>query len=216
MITLQNVTKSYPAGDGRKVVLDNVSAVFPDGTNIGILGRNGSGKSTMIRLLSGAELPNKGHIKRQGRVSFPMGFGGTFAHRLSARENIVFLARVYGMPIHQSVEFVQDFAEIGHYFDMPMHTYSSGMRARLMFAASLAIDFDFYLIDEITEVGDSRFREKAVMAFRERIRKSSIILVSHNYHTMRDICQVGAILGNGRLDFYRSLEEAITVYETMP
>jgi capsular polysaccharide transport system ATP-binding protein len=152
MIALEGVSKGYRTVRGRRVVLDDANAVFPSGSNIGVLGANGAGKSTLIRLLAGTEMPDRGTIHRDGRVSFPLGYGGTFHGSLSGRENVAFVARIYGARLHETINYVGDFAELGDYFDMPVNTYSAGMRARLAFGTCLAIDFDTYLIDEITEV----------------------------------------------------------------
>jgi capsular polysaccharide transport system ATP-binding protein len=168
MITLDRVSKTYRAGQGRRVVLNDANVEFPTGSNIGILGANGAGKSTLIRLLAGSELPDRGKIRRQGRVSFPLGYGGTFHGSLSGRENIAFIARIYGAYLKDTESYVAEFAELGEYFDMPVNTYSAGMRASLAFGACLAVDFDIYLIDEVTEIGDERFRRKCAAAFRER------------------------------------------------
>ena len=166
MIRLEHVSKAYRTRNGRKIVLDDANATFEAGHNFGILGVNGAGKSTLIRLLAGSELPDRGAVRRSGRVSFPLGFGGTFHGALSGRENAAFIARIYGAAMRPTIDYVEDFAELGEYFDMPVNTYSAGMRARLAFAACLAIDFDVYLIDEVTEVGDQRFRRKCAEAFR--------------------------------------------------
>lgn len=212
MIRLENVTKTYRARDGRKVILDRVSLDFAGGYNLGIFGANGAGKSTLIRLLAGSEMPDSGVIRREGRVSFPLGFAGTFHGALSGRENAAFVARVYGASVRQTLCYVQDFAELGNYFEMPVNTYSSGMRARLAFAASLAIDFDLYLIDEVTEVGDERFRRKCAAAFRERIARSDIILVSHNPRTIRQYCHRAAVLADGRLRLFGDVASAAEHY----
>ena len=170
MIRLDRVSKAYRVrGGGRRSVLDDVSLTFEPGHNFGILGVNGAGKSTLIRLLAGSELPDRGVVRRHARVSFPLGFGGTFHGTLSGRENVAFVARVYGARMHPAIEFVEMFSELGEYFQMPVNTYSAGMRARLAFATCLAIDFDVYLIDEVTEIGDQRFRRKCAEAFRERM-----------------------------------------------
>lgn len=212
MIALDHVSKAYRTVHGRRTVLDNVSAAFPAGCNIGILGANGAGKSTLIRLLAGSELPDRGRIRREGRVSFPLGYGGTFHGSLSGRENVAFLARVYGAALRETMGYVGEFAELGDYYDMPVNTYSAGMRARLAFGACLAIDFDLYLIDEITEVGDDRFRRKCTAAFRERVLRTDIILVTHNSHTMRQYCDRGAVLADGKLRLYDDLSGALTAY----
>ncbi len=213
MITLDGVCKSYPTRQGgRRLVLDKVSAAFDNGYNFGVLGANGAGKSTLIRLLAGSEMPDRGRIRRQGRVSFPLGYGGTFHGALSGRENIAFIARVYGASLRRIIDDVADFAELGAYYDMPVNTYSAGMRARLGFGACLAIDFDTYLIDEVTEIGDDRFRRKCAAAFRDRMRRSDIILVTHNSRTVRQYCDRGAILANGELRVYDRIGEALDDY----
>jgi len=210
MIRLDRVSKSYRTRSGRKLVLEHVSATFTAGHNYGILGVNGAGKSTLIRLLAGSEMPDRGQVRRYGRVSFPLGFGGTFHGALSGRENAAFIARVYGAPLRTTIDYVGDFAELGEYFTMPVNTYSAGMRARLAFAACLAIDFDVYLIDEVTEVGDQRFRRKCAEAFRARMTYSDIILVSHNPQTVRQYCDYGAILADGVLSLYDDVGTALT------
>jgi capsular polysaccharide transport system ATP-binding protein len=209
MIRLDQVSKAYRTREGRKIVLDAANAVFATGHNYGILGVNGAGKSTLIRLLAGSELPDRGNVRRHGRVSFPLGFGGTFHGALSGRENAAFIARIYGAPLRETIDYIEDFAELGEYFSMPVNTYSAGMRARLAFAACLAIDFDIYLIDEVTEVGDQRFRCKCAEAFRARMAHSDIILVSHNPQTVRQYCDRGAILADGALHLYDDVGAAL-------
>jgi capsular polysaccharide transport system ATP-binding protein len=215
MIRLERITKTYSTRGGRRRVLDNVSATFEAGHNFGILGINGAGKSTLIRLLAGCELPDSGTIRRRARVSFPLGFGGTFHGALSGRENTRFLARIYGAAMRSMLDYVECFSELGEYFDMPVNTYSAGMRARLAFAACLAIDFDVYLVDEATEVGDHRFRRKCAEAFRARIAHCDIILVTHNAETLRQYCDRGAILAGGALTLFDDLGIAIGRYHRL-
>jgi capsular polysaccharide transport system ATP-binding protein len=213
MIVLAGVSKSYRTRRGRRTVLDNVDAEFASGHNFGILGVNGAGKSTLVRLLAGSELPDRGTIRRDVRVSFPLGFGGTFHGALSGRENSAFLARLYGAPVRATCDHVAAFAELGVYFDMPVNTYSAGMRARLGFAACLAIDFEVFLIDEVTEIGDQRFRRKCAEAFRERMRHADIILVTHNQETIRQYCDRGAVLADGMLTLYDDVGAALAHYQ---
>jgi capsular polysaccharide transport system ATP-binding protein len=215
MIQFENVTKTYSTGRGVKTILDKASFSFPIGHNYGILGGNGAGKSTLLRVIAGAEHPNSGRVRRHARVSFPLGFSGTFHSQLSGRQNAAFLARVYGADERAVIDFVAGFAELGAYFDMPIQTYSSGMMAKLAFGVSLAIDFDVYLVDEVTEVGDARFRKKCSEAFMERMARSDIIMVSHNSHTIKAYCDRGAILMNGNLVFFDSIDEAMKVYREM-
>lgn len=214
MIAFKEVSKVYPTRNGgRRRVLDNVSFEIQRGQAVGILGRNGSGKSTMIRMLGGLEEPTSGEIVRDMTVSWPLGFVGGFQASLSGADNIRFIARIYGMPHHDLQEFVEDFAELGEYMRMPVKTYSSGMCARLMFGISLALEFDCYLIDEGTAVGDVRFREKCERALAERRERGSLVLVSHEPATLREHCTCGGVLHDGRLTMYEDLEEAFAAYE---
>ena len=209
MITLDRVSKAYSTNAGRRVVLDNASATFAAGNNFGILGANGAGKSTLVRLLAGSEMPDRGMVRRQARVSFPLGFAGTFHGALSGRENVAFIARVYGVALRPALRYVEEFAELGEYWKMPVNTYSAGMRARLAFGACLAMDFDVYLIDEVTEIGDERFRQKCAVAFRDRMQRSNIILVTHNSRTIRQYCDRAAVLAKGRLQLFDDVSSAL-------
>lgn len=209
MIALDRVRKAYGTIIGRKVVLDNATVTFAAGHNFGILGSNGAGKSTLIRLLAGSEMPDRGTIRRYARVSFPLGFGGTFHGALSGRENVAFIARIYGAALRPTLRYVEEFAELAEYWEMPVNTYSAGMRARLAFGACLAIDFDVYLIDEVTEIGDERFRHKCAAAFRERVCRSDIILVTHNSRTIRQYCDRAAVLAEGQLRLFDDVPSAL-------
>jgi capsular polysaccharide transport system ATP-binding protein len=213
MIDLESVTKIYPTRSGSNVVLDAISFSFPAHTNIGILGRNGSGKSTLLRVVAGTEQPDSGTIRRSGTVSWPIGFSGGFNGSLNGEENCRFVARIYGADVDEVVGFTMDFAELGEYFYMPVKTYSSGMKARLAFGLSMAIEFDAYLVDEVTAVGDSRFQRKCREAFEERSGRSSVIIVSHQLGTIRDYCQRCAVLREGRLICFDSVDEASRTYE---
>jgi capsular polysaccharide transport system ATP-binding protein len=215
MIQLRKVTKTYPGPHGRIVVLDQLEGMFPSGESVGILGRNGAGKSTLLRILGGAELPDAGKITRKGRVSWPIGFAGGFSPSLTGEENCRFVARIYHADVKRVVAFSEQFADIGEHFEMPVRTYSSGMRARLAFGLSMAIDFDVYLVDEVTAVGDTRFQERCHAAFEERRKRSSLIIVSHSLQTLRDYCKRCAVVHRGRLHFFDSVDEANTMYEAV-
>lgn len=213
MIQFQNVTKIYKTRDLPKVVLDDVSVTMPTDKNIGILGRNGAGKSTMLRLIAKADAPTYGKIRTSGRLSWPMAFGGGFQGNLSTIDNIRFISRIYGADWKKAVDFVEAFAELGSYLHMPVKTFSSGMRARLNLAMSLAIQFDVYLMDEIPGVGDVRFKARFEEAFNELRNKASLILISHNPNTIRTYCDIAFLLKDGKLTRYDDIAEALEVHQ---
>lgn len=212
MIALENVCKTYRVRERRNTVLDNINLAFPLGTNVGILGRNGAGKSTLMRIIGGSELPDSGRVIRKGRVSWPIGFAGGFHGSLTGRENMRFTCRIYGASIQEVTDFVEDFANLGRYMDMPIKTYSSGMRSKLAFGLSMAIGFDYYLIDEVTAVGDAAFKKKCEAAFHARKTTSTLIVVSHSIATIKKHCDVGAVLDKGQLLFFDDINKAIRCY----
>jgi len=215
MIKLTNVCKSYRKKQGENHVLKDVSITFPTGRSVGILGLNGAGKSTLVRILGAAESPDSGTVYRDVRVSWPLGYTGGFQGTLTARENCRFVARIYGESIQYIEDFTYEFAELGEYFDLPLRHYSAGMRSRFAFAVSLACDFECYLVDEALETGDARFKEKFRRAFEERRVGSSVILVSHNEHTIRRNCEMAAILHDGKLTMYEDIKKALQQYKFM-
>jgi capsular polysaccharide transport system ATP-binding protein len=215
MITLNKVTKYYPTPKGRKYILRDVSVEFPENRNIGILGQNGMGKSTLLRLLGGIDFPNSGNIHINGRISWPMGLAGGVQGSLSGRDNARFVCRIYGdseKEVQRKIEFIQEFSELGDYFDMPVKTYSNGMKARLTFATSMAFDFDIYLIDELTAVGDKRFKEKSRDALIQKKSKANIIKVSHNMNELIQDCDVGVFMSNGSMKVYECIQDAVNAY----
>lgn len=215
MIELVNVHKFYKTRVMRKVILDHVSLKFSPGWSYGLLGVNGAGKSTTLRVISGSELPNSGRVRRSVRVSWPLGFAGGFHPLMTGRENIHFVARIYGEDPVKIGRFVQEFAEIGEYIDRPVGTYSSGMGARLAFGLSMAIEFDCYLIDEVTAVGDARFAARCEEVFNRRRATTDIIMVSHSIGTVKSYCQRGAVLVDGRIMMFDNVDEAIEVYNRL-
>jgi capsular polysaccharide transport system ATP-binding protein len=215
MIYLDHVHKAYPTQQGYRVVLRNVTLEMPRGRSLGILGMNGAGKSTLIRLLAGIEFPDRGNIIRDVQVSAPLGMVGSFNNNLSGRENARFVSRLYDIDWQTMINFVEDFAELGAYFDEPVSTYSSGMRSRLSFAISIAVDFDVYLIDEVTAVGDARFRERCAQALAKRRDHADVIMVSHSVGTIRRYCDYAAILHDGRLEVFDDIETAISIYRQL-
>ena len=215
MIELREISKSYRMGSGRNTVLDSVSAVFPTGKSVGILGVNGAGKSTLLRIIGGVEPPDRGTVRKDVRVSWPMGFSGGFSPNMTGRQGARFVARIYGEAPRAVEGFARDFAELGPYFDMPIRTYSSGMRARLAFAISFAVEFDCYLVDEVIATGDARFSKKYRREFKEKARNASVILVSHNPESIRAECDFAAVLTKGSLTLYKTVDEAMDMYELL-
>jgi capsular polysaccharide transport system ATP-binding protein len=215
MIQLNNVFKFYRKQGLTTVVLDHVSAVFDTSRSYGLLGVNGAGKSTTLRLIAGTELPNSGTVRRTVRVSWPLGFAGGFHHLMTGRENVNFVARVYGADIRKVTNFVDEFSELGEYIDVAVKTYSSGMMARLAFGLSMAIDFDVYLIDEVTAVGDARFQARCQEAFAARRKSSGLIVVSHSMATIKDYCDCGGVLVDGQLIVFDTADKAIETYNRL-
>ena len=216
MIEFKNVTKTYELSGGkRNTILDNISFKFPDKRNIGVLGVNGAGKSTLLRLIAGSEYPDSGKIIRQGRYSWPLGFAGSFHGSLTGLENLRFACRIYGADIPSVTKYVKDFSELGKYINEPIKNYSSGMRSRLAFALSMAIDFEVYLVDEIMGVGDQGFQKKCHDAFEEKRERSSIIMVSHSMNTIRDYSDVAILLTGEHLEIHEDVDEAITLYNEL-
>jgi capsular polysaccharide transport system ATP-binding protein len=214
MIEVKNLYKRYHGPFGGDWVLKDVNFSIPRGISVGLVGRNGAGKSTLLRLLGGMDTPDKGEILQDCKVSWPIGLGGGFQGTMTGRQNVKFVARIHGgeQRIEQIINFVQDFAEIGRAFDQPVKTYSSGMRSRLAFGLSLAFDFDVYLSDEATSVGDASFKAKATQAFRDRIGSASLIMVSHSTGILKDLCQSGIWLHEGKAIWYDNLDDAINDY----
>lgn len=216
MIKVEQMTKSYPlVGLRRHYVFRRLDLDLPSRTNVGIIGRNGVGKSTLLRLVGGIEYPDAGRITIDGSVSPPLGLTSGFAQNLSARDNARFACRIYGLTeaeMGERVDFIESFADIGEFFRYPVQTYSSGMRARLAFAISMAFEYDYYLIDELTAVGDQRFRERAADAFKQKRGQASIIIVSHNLGQLKQDCDVGIYLRQGQALYFDKMADAIDAY----
>lgn len=218
MICLERVTKSYMTLKGRFVVFRDLSFDIPDGANVGLIGRNGAGKSTLMRLLSAVDLPDSGNIITKGRLSWPVGLKGGMQKNLSGRDNVKFVCRIQGLRgpgMQEKIRYVQEFAELGDYFDQPVSMYSSGMQARLAFGTSMAFDFDYYLIDEVMAVGDAVFKRKSQQVFSERLQRSKIVLVSHNMKFIRRMCDVVIHLDGGKATTYQDVEKGIAAYRNI-
>jgi capsular polysaccharide transport system ATP-binding protein len=209
MIRFENLTKTFRINGRSKLVIDDLSLTLPSGRSIALLGRNGAGKSTLLEIVAGNLRPDAGRVISDGTISFPVGLASAFHRDLSGAENVRFVARIYGVDTEELLDFVDDFAELGESFRMPVRSYSSGMKARLAFGASMGIHFDTYLVDEVTAVGDPKFKRKSQAVFAERMRTSSAVFVSHSIPQLRQYCDCGIVLEKGRAVYYEDLEEAI-------
>ncbi|MEY3703939.1 MAG: hypothetical protein RLZZ561_1559 [Pseudomonadota bacterium] len=215
VIRCENIRKSYRTGHGRQEVLKGINLTVHPGERFALLGRNGAGKSTLIKLIGGVEMPSGGHITRNMTNSWPIGFNGGFQGSLTGYDNARFIARIYGTSFSEVREFVEDFTELGGSLKMPVKTYSSGMRARLAFALSLAIEFDCYLIDEVILVGDQSFQRKCHYELFEKRADRSMIIASHDMHTIRDTCNRALVLHDGIGTCYDDVGEAIRLYDSL-
>jgi len=215
MIRFENLSKSFRVRGMRYTVIDDLTLTLPTGKSLALLGRNGAGKSTLLQLVAGTLRPDTGRIVSDGTISWPVGYSGSFHREMTGAQNVLFLARAYGVDTDALVAFVEDFAELGDHFHMPLRSYSSGMKSRLAFGVSMGIPFDTYLVDEATATGDARFKKKSRAVFAERMRRSSALLVSHRMSEVREYCDAGVLLHEGRLYYYDDLEEAIAEHESL-
>lgn len=215
MIRLENICKDYTTRQGKSRILSDVNLVMQPGEKIGILGRNGSGKSTLVRLISGAENPTSGRIVRTMTTSWPLAFSGGFQTALTGIDNLRFICRIYGVPTEDKIAPVEAFAELGPYLREPVRTYSSGMRARLAFAISMIIEFDCFLIDEVVAVGDSRFRAKCEEELFVKRGDRAMIIVSHSASYVRKHCDRAAVLDDGVLHHFESVDDAYQYYNDL-
>jgi capsular polysaccharide transport system ATP-binding protein len=215
MISCQNLYKEYAHGSARRQILNNVNFEIKPGEKLALLGRNGAGKSTLIKLIGGVEMPTSGTIARHMTVSWPLGFAGGFQGSLTGYDNARFIARIYRKPYSEIKSYVEEFTELGAQLKMPVKTYSSGMRARLAFGLSLAIEFDCYLIDEIILVGDQNFGRKCHIELFEKRADRAMILASHSTETIRESCNRAAVIKDTILTTYDDVGEAIALYQSL-
>mgnify|MGYP002622406790 FL=1 len=214
MIEFRNVSKSFWTGERRKVILDRASFAVRPGNSLGILAPNGTGKTTLVNMMAGLEQPDEGEIIRQSRISFPLGFMGGIVNKLSAMENCRFIARLYGKDPDYLEAFCRWVCGLEEYFDMPVGTYSAGMRARFSFSLLLALDFDIYLIDEgMPTTTDAEFNKKAGQILAERLQTATVVIVSHQATTLEKFCRSAAVLRHGQLHMFDTLEEAKELYD---
>ncbi|MBN2760697.1 MAG: ABC transporter ATP-binding protein [Rhodobacteraceae bacterium] len=213
MIELRNLRKLFSVNGRVKIVARNINFTFPTGESVGLLGRNGAGKSTLLSMIAGTIAPDGGEIISTGRVSWPVGFAGSFHPDMTGAQNTKFVARIYGVDTDEAVEFVREFAGLGQHFHLPTRTYSSGMKSRLAFGISMAIPFDTYLIDEVTAVGDAAFSAKSSAILKDRLTTSGAIIVSHAMPLLKNLCTSGVVLEDGRVFYYPRIERAIEHHE---
>lgn len=213
MLVFDRVSKFYRTKGVKKTILSDFSFEFPTNRNVGIMGKNGAGKSTMMRLMAGIEPPDLGQVYRTTRVSWPLGFAGGFNGSMTGIENIRFVSRIYGQDTEKVIAYVKEFAELGPSLRLPIKTYSSGMKARLAFGLSMAIDFDVYLIDEITAVGDEDFKKKSKAVFQDKLAKSQIIMVSHSASTIKQHCDCGLLLAGNQIRYFDAVEDLLEAYK---
>ncbi len=215
MIELQNITKSYVTRFGRKYVFKNLNAVFPEHKNIGILGANGSGKSTLLRLIGSIDYADSGKVITDKKISWPIGYAGGFNGNLTGRDNIKFACRVYSKnsDIREKINFIQKFADIGEYFDLPVNEYSTIMKAKLAFGLSMAFDFDYYLVDERTSVGDNFSAKKSENLFLDMLKKANIIMASTNPSKLERYCKAGAVINDCNLYLFDKIKDAVIFYK---
>ncbi|MCH7379959.1 MULTISPECIES: ABC transporter ATP-binding protein [Acinetobacter] len=216
MIELRNLTKSYVTPKGRHYVFKDLHAVLPENKSVAILGKNGAGKSTLLRIIGGIDFADSGKVVTNKTISWPVALSGGFQGSLTARQNVRFVARLYlshEEEVDQVIAFVESFADIGKYFDMPIKSYSSGMRGRIGFGLSMAFNFDYYLLDETGAVGDANFRKKSQALLDELKQKSNIIMVSHDLNDLTRNCDVAFLMRNGQAEFFEDIAEAIEVYK---
>lgn len=215
MIRIEDVHKRYRNHRGSRWVLRGITAEIPANARVALIGANGAGKSTLLRLIGGIDQPNQGAIERGCRVSWPLGLAGGYQGSLTGRQNTKFVSRIHGVhhDLERTLEFVRDFAELGGAFDDPVKTYSSGMRSRLAFAMSMAFDFDTYLVDELTAVGDAAFKRKSQRAFEDMAGRAGLIMVSHSASTLRTFCHSAIWLHDGEARFFDTVEEALERYQ---
>ncbi|MEM6483289.1 MAG: ABC transporter ATP-binding protein [Pseudomonadota bacterium] len=215
MIEFRNVWKTYTLKGNKTQIACGLNLTLKLGENVAIIGRNGAGKSTLLNMIAGTIKPDRGEVIRYGRTSWPMGFAGGFHPELTGRQNARFVARIYGVNTDELEAYVEEFSELSHFLDLPVRTYSSGMRARLAFGVSLAARFDCYLVDEITGVGDARFRKKCREAFQERVASSQVIMVSHSDETLRSFCDTAIWLEKGQIRYFDDLEQGLKAYNAV-
>ncbi|MFV0482059.1 MAG: ABC transporter ATP-binding protein [Campylobacteraceae bacterium] len=218
MIDIINLTKSFSLDRSRYFVFKNLTFSFPEGANIGLIGPNGAGKTTLMNILGGTDIPDSGRVVTNKTLSWPVGLSSGLQGSLSARDNVKFISRVYGFTnedMREKINYVEEFADIGNFFDLPTKTYSSGMKSRVAFGLSMAFDFDYYLIDEAGAVGDANFKKKSLAVYKEKLKNSNVIIVSHSMNEIRSLCDHIVVFANGEAKVFNDVEKGIEMYENI-
>ena len=216
MIELKELTKSFVTPKGRHYVFKDLNAILPENKSVALLGKNGAGKSTLLRIIGGIDFADSGQVITQNSISWPVALSGGFQGSLTARQNVRFVARLYvdtEEQVDYVVRFVEEFAEIGKYYDMPIKSYSSGMRSRISFGLSMAFNFDYYLLDEVGAVGDASFRKKSQNLLNELKESSNLIMVSHDLKDLTQNCDVAFLVRDGKAEYFEDIQEAVEVYK---
>ena len=216
MIELKELTKSFVTPKGRHYVFKDLNAILPENKSVALLGKNGAGKSTLLRIIGGIDFADSGQVITKNSISWPVALSGGFQGSLTARQNVRFVARLYvdtEEQVDYVVRFVEEFAEIGKYYDMPIKSYSSGMRSRIGFGLSMAFNFDYYLLDEVGAVGDASFRKKSQNLLNELKESSNLIMVSHDLKDLTQNCDVAFLVRDGKAEYFEDVQEAVEVYK---
>ena len=216
MIELKELTKSFVTPKGRHYVFKDLNAILPENKSVALLGKNGAGKSTLLRIIGGIDFADSGQVITKKYISWPVALSGGFQGSLTARQNVRFVARLYvdtEEQVDYVVRFVEEFAEIGKYYDMPIKSYSSGMRSRIGFGLSMAFNFDYYLLDEVGAVGDASFRKKSQNLLNELKESSNLIMVSHDLKDLTQNCDVAFLVRDGKAEYFEDVQEAVEVYK---
>jgi len=235
-ISLKNVSKSYrmyatPAERlkellhpfGRKYhqefwALRDVSLEVKKGECVGIIGKNGSGKSTLLQVLCGILQPTNGEVKVQGRISALLELGAGFNPEFTGRENVYLNGALMGVQreeMDERFERITEFAEIGHFIDQPVKTYSSGMYVRLAFACAVNVDPDILIVDEALAVGDIGFRSKCYLKFNEIAKKCAVVIVTHDLPQVSKLCDNVLVLNGGNTYFYGDPIQGVEKYNSL-
>lgn len=215
MIKIENLAKGFWVKGEFISVFSGLNMTVPTGRSVALLGGNGAGKSTLLKLVAGTLRPDKGRVLSDGAISWPVGLASSFHKELTGEQNTRFIARAYGVDTGSLCDFVQDFTELGPHFLAPIRTYSSGMKSRLTFAISMGIQFDTYLVDEVTAVGDAKFKRKSRRLFRERIKSAGAIMVNHSLNELRGYCDCALLLHGGKLKFFEDLDEGVDEHQRL-